>query len=197
MTRKKKTNKKVPEIPEIVGITGFAQTGKDTFFLLAHEILEKKDINIVRGAFADGVKQALHQLLVKKAGISAVTNNPKEKELIRPLLVEYGTGLMRKLDPEYWIRRMERSIELGKAVNAKVFITDLRYENELDWLKEKGGKLIHISKTGSKPANSEEKKQDPKLKESADARIEWDHVGKDKLKSLKAKVRKALKEIES
>ncbi len=64
-------------------------------------------------------------------------------------------------------------------------------------IQEKGGKLIHISKTGSKPANSEEKKQDPKLKESADARIEWDHVGKDKLKSLKVKVRKALKEIES
>ena len=183
------------EIPEIVGITGWAQTGKDTFFLLAHEILAKQETKITRGAFADFVKQDLHQLLVKKAGISAFTNDPKEKSLIRPLLVEYGTGLMRKLDPEYWIRRMERTIEVGKQLEAKVFITDLRYENELNWLKEKGGKLIHISKEGSKPANSEEKKNDPILLERADVRVKWEHTGKDKVKSLKPKVRAALKKL--
>jgi hypothetical protein len=184
-------------IPEIVAITGFAQTGKDTFFLLAHESLGKQDTKTVRGAFADGVKGDLHQLLVKRAGISAYTNDPKEKEMIRPILVAYGTGLMRKLDPQYWIRRMERSIELGKRVDAKVFITDLRYPNELEWLRSKGGKLIHITKTGSKPANSEERKADPILKEKADVLVEWEHVGKDKLKSLKRKVTKALKELSS
>ncbi len=186
---------KKENIPDIVGISGFAQTGKDTLFILAHEILDKKDVKITRAAFADGVKQDLHQLLVKKAGISAFTNDPEEKKLIRPLLVEYGTGLMRRLDPEYWIRRMERSIELGKTVGAKVFITDLRYPNELEWLKSKGGKLIHITKTGSEPANEEEEKQDPFLKKGADVKIEWDHVGKSKLKSLKVKVRKAIKDI--
>jgi len=188
-------NIKKENIPDIVGISGFAQTGKDTLFILAHEILDKEDIKITRAAFADGVKQDLHQLLVKKAGISAFTNDPEEKKLIRPLLVEYGTGLMRRLDPEYWIRRMERSIELGKTIGAKVFITDLRYPNELEWLKSKGGKLIHITKTGSGPANEEEEKQDPFLKKGADVKLEWNHVGKPKLKSLKAKVRKAIKEI--
>ena len=188
-------NKKEKNIPDIVGISGFAQTGKDTLFILAHEILGKKDIKISRAAFADGVKQDLHQLLVKKAGISAFTNDPEEKALIRPLLVEYGTGLMRKLDSQYWIRRMERSIELGKSIGAKVFITDLRYANELEWLKSKGGKLIHITKTGAVPANEEEKRQDPFLKKEADVNLEWGHVGKDKLNSLKAKVRKAIKEV--
>jgi len=180
-------------IPKVIGLTGVARCGKDTFCLLAAKRLNKAKQPVMRCAFADNVKADLHQLLVKKAGISAYTNIDKEKELIRPLLVAYGTDLMRKIDEDYWIKRLEMSVKAAGQIDATAFITDVRYMNEVEWIKEQGGAIIHISKTGCKPANEEEAKNDPLIQDTADLKIHWDHIGdKDLEKKLSPKVTRAL-----
>lgn len=184
------------KLPKIIGAAGCARSGKDTLYALTCEVLSKNDnLKIMRAGFADAVKQDLHQLLVKKAGISAYTEVPEEKELIRGLMVEYGTNLMRRLDEDVWIRRMKLNLDLAKNVNANLFITDVRYENEIDWIQENEGIVVYVEQSGRKPINEEEKKNDPILRSKSNFSIQWDHVGENKLKSLKPKVRNLLKEV--
>jgi len=181
------------KLPKIIGLSGVARCGKDTFCLLAAKRLNKSKQAVMRCAFADNVKADLHQLLLKKAGISAYTNLDKEKELIRPLLVAYGTDLMRKVDEDYWIKRLDLTVKAAGQVDATAFITDVRYMNEVDWIKENGGVIVHITKDKSKPANEQEKINDPLIKEAADLCIEWKHVGdKDLQKALGSKVTRTL-----
>jgi predicted AAA+ superfamily ATPase len=186
------------KLPPIVGITGCARSGKDTFCRLSAEVFKKeKDKNIVRAGFADAVKGDLHQLLVKNVGISAYTNVDEEKELIRPLLVEYGTNLKRRLNPNCWIERMQPNLDLAKHLNSTLMITDVRYENEIDFIEEKGGVIVYIDMKGNKPANSEEEKNDEMLRNRAKETLVWDKVGADHsdLIKLKPKVSAILKKL--
>ncbi|NDG52460.1 MAG: hypothetical protein EBY39_05480 [Flavobacteriia bacterium] len=182
-------------LPKIIGISGVARCGKDTFFLLSTKRLNKSGQKTVRCAFADAVKQDCHQLLVKKAGISAFTQDDEQKKLIRPLLVAYGHDLMRKLDPEYWIKRIELSLALAEKINGTQFITDVRYVNEVEFIKKKGGKIIHIEQEGCKPANEEEAENDPLIKDMADLCVKWKHVGDGNLNKLQTQVTKSLNKI--
>lgn len=182
-------------LPPIIGVAGRARSGKDTFAILAKQVLLKTDQKIAKAGFADSVKDDLHKLLVQKCGISAFTEIDEEKKLIRPLLVSYGTDLMRTLNEDVWINRMQPRLDLAKNIKAALFITDVRYKNEIEWIKKEGGKVVYIDQENNPPANKEEKKNDPILKEHADIILSWQKVGEDKIKSLKPKVTKALKEI--
>lgn len=102
---------------------------------------------------------------------------------------------MRKINEKVWIERMKPRLDLTKTIKASLFITDVRYQNEIDWIKENGGKIIYIEQEGLQPANSEEKKNDKHLRSGADLIVSWPKVGEDKIKSLKPKVSAALKKI--
>lgn len=185
------------KLPKIIGISGVARSGKDTFCLLSAKRLNKSKQAAMRCAFADNVKADLHQLLIKKAGLSAYTDIDKEKELIRPLLVAYGTNLMRKMDPEYWIKRLDLTIKAAMQVEATAFITDVRYINEVEWVKKQGGVMVHIEKEGALPANEQEEINDPLIKAECDLLVKWDHVGEELLeKKLSSKVTRALGKLQ-
>ena len=184
------------KLPKIIGASGCARSGKDTLQILTADILKKnKNCKIMRAGFADAVKQDLHQLLVKKVGISAFTEDPEEKELIRGLMVEYGTILMRALNEDVWVNRMKLNSDLAKNINATLFITDVRYENEIDWIKENDGVVVYVEQEGRSPINSEEKKNDKMLRDKSNFLIKWESVGADNIKSLKPKVTNLLKKI--
>jgi len=173
-------------LPPVVGISGSARSGKDTLCLLMQKILDKHEgKNIMRAGFADAVKADLHQLLVKRAGISAYTEVEAEKKLIRPLMVAYGTQLMRKMDSMHWVKRMDPSFDLAKTVKATLCITDVRYRNEIEWIHDRNGVVIYVNQEGNEPANAEEKRNDKMLREHADKVLTWEKVGKDKILKLK------------
>lgn len=186
------------ELPKIVGITGAARSGKDTFCQLSAEVFKKqKGKNIMRAGFADAVKADLHQLLVKNVGISAYTNVEEEKKLIRGLLVEYGTNIKRTLNPNCWIDRMRPNLDLAKHLNSTLMITDVRYENEVDFIEDNEGVCIYIDMEGNSPANSEEEKNDKMLRERSVEIVSWKKVGEDikDLLKLKPQVVKVLKKL--
>jgi len=183
------------KLPEIIGVTGLARSGKDTFCAIAAKTLSKYDKKLMKGGFADAVKADVHQLLVKRAGISAYTEIPEEKVLIRPLLVAYGTNLMRKMNKDVWVNRVKPMLDLSRTTKIPLVITDVRYQNEVDWIKEEGGKIVYVEQEGIKPPNAEERKNDPIMRKSADVFIKWEHVGDKNLSKLSSKVTKALKEL--
>ncbi len=184
----------------VLGISGKARSGKDSFATIATKILEDINLKVDRHALAYELKDDLKELIKEKTGINVFTEELKEKNIIRPLLVAYGDMMRKHTDGKYWTSKMETKISTSKA---DVFIiTDIRYdfysEDECDWVKKKmGGKLIHITRYKIEPApskrrittakpvkiydvapNEHEMLNDPKCKAKADYAFEWEDMSK-------------------
>jgi hypothetical protein len=170
----KRRNKIVlKELPLIFGISGIARCGKDTLGKHLISKLQKSGFPTIQISFASVLKYDLDPFLKEKVNISAFTENTQEKEIIRPLLVAYGTNVCRKIDPDYWIKKIEKQVKASTSNKIIVVITDVRYENEGKWIKDNGGFLIHLNRMGQKPANFEEKVNNPIVKKIADHKIKW------------------------
>jgi phosphomevalonate kinase len=169
--RRKKVISK--ELPLIFGISGVARCGKDTLGKHLINKLNKSGFPALNISFATELKRDLDPFLKEKLDISAFTENNSEKDIIRPMLVCWGTDTCRKIDPEYWIKKIEKQVR--SSINNKIIvvITDVRYENEAKWIKENGGFLIHLSRMGQKPSNFQERLNDPIVKRNADHIIRW------------------------
>ena len=142
----------------IIGLCGNARSGKDTFCRIAQIFLDKKKVGAARAAFADELKKDLDDLCRHKIGFSAFTEDPENKEILRPLLVSYGTDIMRKLDENWWIERIDKTLGVHQQLELLPIITDVRYPNEMKWIQEeKNGVCIHLTRHGIGPANKEEK----------------------------------------
>lgn len=122
----------------IIGLCGYAKVGKDT--------IAARLPGFHRAAFADELKNDVEPL-AKKLGLDL--HYAEDKELFRPVLVEYGRAA-RKKDPDIWINRLAR-YEQGNVV-----ITDVRYSNEVEFITDNGGIVFRIERAGRGPANGEE-----------------------------------------
>ncbi len=208
----------------IIGISGYARSGKDLFTSVAQKILKEHKIKSEKFALAYELKNDLKYLIKNKVGIDVFTDNTQEKSIIRPLLVAYGDVMRKTSEGRYWTGKLEQRIANSKA--DVVFITDIRYdvypEDECTWLRNKQcGKLIHITKFKQGPVpqskrfsknkivkiydaapNDHELFNNPKVKAKADYAFEWEDCS-DKLNEssledhpyIREKVIEALKAI--
>ena len=119
----------------LIGVTGFATSGKDTLYTICRNNLPSS-FNTKRYAFADELKAECDKFLLDNVGISAFTSDPYEKEVIRPLLVTYGTHIRRKLDQNCWINRLEERIRSDALCDHLIFITIMLLKlNKINSLK--------------------------------------------------------------
>lgn len=149
---------------KIISISGNARCGKDTLGNNIVSILEDLGIKAKTLSFAYELKSSVDSFLLEQTGISAFTDNDIEKSIIRPFLVCWGTDVMRSIDNNIWINKLEESLSTDR-VN---IITDLRFENELDWVKSKEGFSIMLKRDGIKPANDYEKINNSELSNNVD-----------------------------
>ena len=164
----------------IIGLCGHGRSGKDTFCEIAKNFLSQKKVAAARVAFADELKRDLDPLCRHHIGCSAFTEDTTQKDLIRPLLVAYGTDVIRRMDENWWIDRLEKKLPLYFGQQILPIVTDVRYPNEMDWVqKQHNGVCVYITRKGIGPANSEEKKNNSILKKKADYRIMWPTFGED------------------
>jgi len=145
----------------IVAFTGYAQSGKDAAALALPER--------TRRAFADFLKLEVAAFCRAAYGIDSNTSDPKEKALIRWLLVGHGET-KRAQDEKYWIAHLEASMMretkgpmTGKTVDLEPIptlwkITDCRNANEAEWVDDHGGLTVLIIRPGVDPANETERK---------------------------------------
>ena len=180
--------------PQIIGISGYARVGKDSFGkMLSQELSVQYNKYSKRLSLAYELKKDLDTFLLKKFNISAFTENSEEKKFIRPLLICYGTNLMRKKDPDYWINKLQKTIDINNSSGIISLVCDIRFENEADWIHRNNGILINLERSGTEPADENEKFNSPILKSKSDLNIDWEHV--ENLHSLKPKVKQILKTI--
>lgn len=166
---------------KIIGVSGCARAGKDTFF----NILKKYIPEVEQVALAYELKKDLNDFLKSKIGISVFTDDTKEKSLIRGLMVEYGKIKRQQTEGTYWTCLAQKKINDILRSDKIPVITDIRYDiypkDEFHWLKnENNGVLIHVTRMfGSDeipPANEEESINNEKLKTKADYSIVWPTV---------------------
>jgi hypothetical protein len=202
-------------MPTIVGISGYARSGKDLFTTVAQNILNDHNLKSERYALAYELKSDLKDLVEKKTGINVFTENTKEKAIIRPLLVAYGEVMRKISNGTYWTQKIESRI--AKSTADVIFITDIRYdmypEDECTWVKHKqSGKLVHLTKFKMSPApskrristskpvkiydgapNDHELFNNPKVKSKSDVALEWEDYS-DKLNGIKLEDHPYIKE---
>ena len=83
---------------------------------------------------------------------------------------------MRRIDETYWISKVKSEAEALLQSGCVPIFTDVRYPNELKWIKYGlGGSIIHIRREGIVPPNEEEAVNDPLLQEMADLLFYWDN----------------------
>jgi len=183
----------------IIGISGVAGAGKDTFFNLLSGRAPCK-----RYSLADELKREVNQWCRMHYGIDSQACTREEKETIRPLLVFHG-GLKRQAsEGRYWIEKLKDRLIKDKFNGFKI-ITDIRYDeyenDEVSWLKnELNGVLIHVSqytdepifpyepgalvRKFKEPVNDEEARNDPIIKEKSDFQIEWEFIKNGQISEL-------------
>lgn len=159
----------------IIGISGYARSGKDTFGISLQRVLKTYKINAELIAFANILKEDLDSFLLDKFNISAFTKKDEEKFLIRPMLVAYGES-KRNQSPNYWIDQIKEKVK-----NKLIIITDVRYENEASWIISNNGFLIHLNRQkedGSyiEAPNKQEQENNPKVENLASLKITWQTI---------------------
>lgn len=143
----------------IIGLSGYAQTGKDT---IANYLVEHYGYK--RVAFADPLREALYSLnplitdlpevysstlvnAVDHIGWEAVKQN---SEQVRGLLQRMGTEVGRKMwGEDFWVERAFKNVYVG----SKVVFTDVRFPNEYDEVKACHGKVWRVEKPGIQAVN--------------------------------------------
>lgn len=129
---------------KLIGITGRARSGKDT----AATILRVYH-GFHRMAFADPLKSAVSTLF-KVPADTVFSDAIKELQLpfwdlkFRDILQRFGTESMRDVfGQDFWIRRwLLDYAPIRDSVN--VVVTDVRFENEAQTIRDYGGVIIHL-----------------------------------------------------
>jgi dephospho-CoA kinase len=124
----------------LIGLAGFAQSGKDSVGLV---LIER---GYRRYAFADRLKLV--------ARIRHGWDGAKD-EAGRVLLQRLGEYYRNEVSPSYWIDQLEAAMEADEVnpMRDDVVITDVRYMNEIEWIRECGGRLWQVTRPGVEAAN--------------------------------------------
>ncbi len=142
----------------IIGLSGYAQTGKDT---VAEHLISK--YNYRRIAFADPIRKALYKLdpLVGVGEFNSVhlrsavdgmgweetkRISPETRRLLQVLGTEVGREMF---GPDFWVNQAMNGVgKFDKAV-----FTDVRFPNEYRAIKAREGMVIRIVKPGTGAVN--------------------------------------------
>ena len=148
----------------IIGISGKAGSGKDTAAKMLEVLYANPDISYEDFAnrkyknFAD--IQVVHFADILKETVQVLfaigeweTNTQEGKRVtvdwigktVRELLQEVGQGLRDAIDPDLWVKALFANTEDW----ANIIIADVRYPNELEAIKERGGILLRIDRKGA------------------------------------------------
>ena len=143
---------------KLVGVIGAQGAGKDFIMNLLQSRLihqHRYIMSTVRCRFADALNEAVAPIL----GISGkelqdrelkekprfIFDNPKRVTArtwsSRDVQKEVGRLLRDNLGKDVFVNALDRKYSNPSAI---LLISDLRYQNELDWVREQGGKIVYI-----------------------------------------------------
>jgi len=129
----------------IIGLCGFAGSGKSTVAKYLEDNYEFKRVNFKDGLVAE-MKERLPDILKELAqayhmDVDKLFEN--KPPAMRALMRNYGTEVRRKDDTDYWVKKWcEKVNELG----GHIVVDDVRFFNELAAITELDGVLIRVTR---------------------------------------------------
>lgn len=136
----------------IIGMAGHAGAGKD---VAARYLVSR--YGFVQAAYADPIRD-MAALLFEQIGVpDAYLRHRAMKERPLPelgfspraLMQVLGTEVGRSLSADLWVRHLELRLGLqphGGPVHDRIVISDVRFPNEVAWLRAKGGKVVRLTR---------------------------------------------------
>lgn len=144
----------------LIAVAGLARTGKDT---VANHLIETH--GFTKYAFADPVRTAVCAIF----GVPMSVFEPWTKEKVIPrwglsprqMMQKVATDCCRDvIDPQLWVKRAE---DWWQDINSDkwnlfgncngVVISDLRHENEADFVRANGGRVWHLDRPDAEAVN--------------------------------------------
>lgn len=136
----------------IIGLHGHAGSGKSTASTMLEDFLPECQTF----AFADPLKEAAANLFgvsLEHFHLPRLKGEPLDYWNISPreILQRLGTeGIRNLFGADFWTRRMEYEFLLEFDSDKEVYaiIHDVRFQNEVEWIKSKEGIMIHLTRQG-------------------------------------------------
>lgn len=149
--------------PPIIGLTGYAGTGKDT----VRGLLET-GFGYIGFAFADPIRAMLRELFTMHAISADYMDSRALKESTIPELgVSYrqlaqtlGTEWGRRcLADDIWVKLANQhmhalSLQHGATPGLRFVVSDVRFVNEAQWIKDQGGEIWRVERPGIAPVRA-------------------------------------------
>lgn len=120
---------------KVICISGKAGHGKDTAALYLKEQLELGENRVLIAHYGD---------LVKYICRTFFDWDGNKDETGRELLQTVGTDIVRKEDPDYWVKFIADMLGFFGVVLDYVLIPDTRFPNEIDYLIKSGFDVTHM-----------------------------------------------------
>lgn len=126
---------------KLIGLAGPARSGKDT---AGHYL--KQRLGIETYALASPIKVTINEFF----GWDERHSDGELKEVVDPVwgcsprkaYQLFGTEFGRSIRPDLWLHMAKvRFNELGGLI-----VTDIRFENEAQWIRQAGGTIIHVQR---------------------------------------------------
>jgi hypothetical protein len=139
---------------QVIGLSGYARTGKDT---VARILVD--EYSFTRIGFADPLYELMLRLdpYATSAGtrlstVVATYGWERAKDTfpeVRRLLQQHATPARELIGDDIWIRAAFRKME----PDGRYVITDMRFPNEMRAVREVGGLTVRVHRPGYGPAN--------------------------------------------
>ena len=119
------------ELGNKIALLGGARTGKDTAAQYLGAVYGHE-----RFAFGDGVREVFHEILFPH-----IPTEPKPRDGYITL-----AQACRSIYPNVWVDKAKQVYHSMRAVGIESFVvTDVRQQNEIDWLREEGFVFLRIT----------------------------------------------------
>jgi energy-coupling factor transporter ATP-binding protein EcfA2 len=159
-----------------IGLTGYSGVGKST----VAQILTELEPRFTQASVSLVIKRHADPILRKYTGISAFTEDRREKEAIRGFILYFGYHNYQKLFEEFKLQ----AIDQDYLINPRVFTWE-----EAMWWKGNGGVIWEVVKPFVGPTEPKEEEELNKLIRSG--LIDTVIVNDGSLDDLRAKVAEA------
>lgn len=159
----------------IIGLAGRKGSGKDTVADMIYRLSLEEGDESFSIAFADPVKEVCrtafrieHKWFRDRELKSTV--HPKWGITPREMMQKVGTDMFRSFDPNIWIKYVQHELMFHYGKVKFLVVSDVRFENEADMVRNLGGKIWHIQGRG------EDGVGDSHSSEAGVSILEGDHV---------------------
>jgi len=158
-------------VPQFVGFAGYPGAGKDTAasilrdlhgwsvietsHYLKRSLLALNPIVCIQAVAVDGIRQNTPMFFadffykVCHGDWALAKKNPEVRRLLQRLGTECGRNIHGE---DCWIKKIAEDIDTENAIERKPFaITGIRFQNEIDFIKKRGGIMIYVERESCQP----------------------------------------------